>query len=168
MFRTVSWLSCNGSEEVGTPTTGSTEEVRFASLNEASLGDFMVQENILFDQRKYPRFKPKTQILILHSQLGVVNDISVNGLSYDYYCSSKEESVSESCHATIFVADGPSLKDIPLVVVDEMSTWSEDSDAMRVKQCRLCFPELMGQQLRDLEAFILNYSTLLGNNLSVD
>ena len=36
------------------------------------------------EQRKYPRFKPDTQMFILHSTLGTVKDISIGGLSYTY------------------------------------------------------------------------------------
>lgn len=148
-----------------TPTADFVEKVRPLSLNNESLGNLMVHKNILFEQRKYPRFKPKTQMFILHSQFGVINDISVNGLSYDYYSSSKEEPCIGSSTATIFVPDGDSLKNIPFVVIGDMIKGISDSYTMPVKKCRLCFPELIGEQLQDLESFIINYSTLPINHI---
>jgi hypothetical protein len=118
------------------------------------LSAIMVDQNFN-EQRKYPRFKPDSKIFILHSSLGEVSDISVNGLSYTYYHLPTPPSKPLPKVGTIFGARMHFLRGVPFTVVGDTVIQESYSCFPALKQCRIHFSRLTGKQLQDLEQFIL-------------
>jgi len=112
------------------------------------------------EQRRYPRFKPDTQIFILHSTQGTVVDIGIGGLSYTYHQLPKETTKPLPEVGTLFSAGKDYLFDIPCTVVTDTVIRKAYSFFPELKQRRICFNELTEKQVQKLELFILTHAII--------
>lgn len=132
-----------------------------ASLyNEVTAMDTMMVYRSFKEQRKYPRFTPDTKIFILHSSLGTVKNIGIGGLTYTYYSLPREASAPLPKNGTIFSAGSDYLVDIPFTVVSDTVVRKSYSCFPELKQRRIRFSELTGNQLQSLEHFILTHAAV--------
>ena len=112
------------------------------------------------EQRRYPRFKPDTQIFIHHAAHGTVDDISIGGLSYTYLHFPKETAGFLPGVSTLISADKNHLCELPCTVVTDTVIRKAYSSFPELKQRRLAFNQLTGQQIQKLEQFILTHTVV--------
>jgi hypothetical protein len=112
------------------------------------------------EQRRYPRFKPDTQIFVLHSTQGTVDDISMGGLSYTYHQLPKKAAKPLPEVSTLFSAGKDYLFDIPSTVVTDTIIRKAYSYFPELKQRRICFNGLTEKQFQELELFILTHAII--------
>ncbi len=112
------------------------------------------------EPRKYPRFQPDIKMYILHSTLGTVKDISMDGLSYTYYQVPGTPARSLPKTGTIFSAERGILKDIPFNVVEDTVSLKSAPCLPELKQRQITFNGLSGAQCELLEEFILNHISI--------
>jgi hypothetical protein len=109
------------------------------------------------EQRKYPRFQPDIKMYVLHSTLGMVNNISINGMSYTYYQLPDALAKPLPTTGTIFSAEGGIIKDIPFTVLADTVKMESPPCFPELKQRRITFDGLTESQCDMLEEFILNH-----------
>lgn len=122
-----------------------------------TIDDTMVYQSFN-EQRKCPRFKPDTKMFILHSSLGTVKDIGIDGLTYTYYHLPKETSTALPDVGIIFSAGQDYLLDIPFTVVSDTVVRESYSSFPELKQRRIHFDGLTKEHLLRLEQFILTHA----------
>jgi len=111
----------------------------------------------LSEQRKYPRYQPDIKMYVLHSTLGTVSNISMNGMSYTYYQLPDDLAKPLPATGTIFSAEGGIIKDIPFTVLADTVKMEPPPCFPELKQRRITFDGLTESQCDKLEKFILNH-----------
>ena len=108
------------------------------------------------NRRKFPRFKPKGEMFVLHNNFGKVIDISMRGVLFHYSLddSFKEEELPES--GLLFCYSNSFVDEIPFQAVFDGEVSKSASNNSVIRQRRVVFGDLTAAQVNRLEDFILD------------
>jgi hypothetical protein len=111
------------------------------------------------ERRKHRRFKVKGAFIVLRpydAKLGTIVDISMDGLTCDYFCA--EDPSKESTTLDIFTDGDFRLFGVPCRTISDFETLKTPLPSMRKRRCGVQFGELTQSQMSQLEDFIQNYT----------
>lgn len=112
------------------------------------------------ERRQYRRYKVKGAYVILRphdSKLGTIVDISIHGLTCDYFC--EEDPSRESTTLDIFTEGHFRLFGIPCRTISDFETLKTPLPSVRKRRCGVEFGELTRNQISQLEHLIETYKT---------
>ena len=112
------------------------------------------------ERRKHKRYKVKGGFVVLRphdTKLGTIVDISVDGLTCDYFC--EEDPSRKSTTLDIFTDGDFRLLGLPCRTVSDFETLKTPLPSVRKRRCGVQFGELTQSQMSQLEYFIENYTT---------
>ncbi|MBW2566675.1 MAG: PilZ domain-containing protein [Deltaproteobacteria bacterium] len=120
----------------------------------------MKKTNGQVERRKYIRFKVKGAYVILRpydKKLGTIVDISVHGLTCDYFCG--EDPSTKSTTLDIFTNGDFRLFGVPCRTISDFETLKTPLPSVRKRRCGVEFGDLTQSQISQLEDFIEKYTT---------
>ncbi|MDP2756122.1 MAG: hypothetical protein Q8O45_00715 [Desulfurivibrionaceae bacterium] len=104
---------------------------------------------------KFPRFTPRQEMYVFHQGVGRVLDISMGGVSFSYIADTLPPAELPEA-GILFTHTGQHVQGVPFeIIADEVCSRFLSSDYF-VRERRIRFGELSGEQVRQLESFILN------------
>jgi len=116
------------------------------------------------ERRKYPRFQVVNRAIATlgEEKLGIVTDISRDGLAFYYVTFGTKENTKErngSVEVSVANHKGFFLLNFPCkIVVDEHLMPNSKIISLKMKKCRIQFSRLTPDKLRQLEYFIAHYT----------
>ena len=120
----------------------------------------MKKTNGQVERRKHTRFKVKGAYVILRpydKKLGTIVDISVHGLTCDYFCG--EDPSTKSTTLDIFTNGDFRLFGVPCQTISDFETLKTSLPSVRKRRCGVEFGDLTRSHISQLEYFIEKYTT---------
>ena len=120
----------------------------------------MKKTNGQVERRKHTRFKVKGAYVILRpydKKLGTIVDISIHGLTCDYFCG--EDPSTKSTTLDIFTNGDFRLFGVPCRTISDFETLRTPLPSVRKRRCGVEFGDLTRSQISQLEYFIEKYTT---------
>ncbi len=104
---------------------------------------------------KFPRFTPRREMYVFHQGVGRVLDISMGGVSFSYIAGNPPPAELPE-EGILFTHNGEHVQGVPFEIMADDVCSRFLSSGYFVRERRIRFGELSGEQIRQLESFILN------------
>lgn len=119
----------------------------------------MTSDYNMLNRRRFPRFKPKKDMYVLHYNFGKVIDISMGGIVFNYV---DKEYLTEAPpnNGILFGYNDHYMDEIPFTIISDKTISKSTTSKPVIKQRRILFGDLTSGQVQQLERFILDNANI--------
>ncbi|MFH1216179.1 MAG: hypothetical protein V1706_06735 [Pseudomonadota bacterium] len=119
----------------------------------------MTSQYGMLNKRRFPRFKPKKEMYVLHYNFGKVVDIGMGGVAFNYV---DKEYLNEPPpeRGILFGYNDHYMDEIPFKTVSDTTISKSSTSKPVIKQRRILFGDLTSGQIQQLERFILDNASI--------